>query len=55
MEAGRRVRVGEPAVLFLAAGFAEAVRALGCAGIALLYGFAASAIVLVCWLFLLAG
>jgi hypothetical protein len=47
--------MGEAAVVFLAAGFAEAVRALGWAGTALLYAFAASAVALVSWLFLLAG
>jgi hypothetical protein len=47
--------VGEAAVVFLAAGFAEAVRALGWTGTALLYVFASSAVVLVFWLFLLAG
>jgi hypothetical protein len=47
--------VGELAVVVLAAGFAEAVRALGWAGSALLYTFAASAVVLVSWLFALSG
>jgi hypothetical protein len=47
--------VGEAAVVFMAAGFAEAVRALGLAGTVLLYAFASSAVVLVLWLFLLAG
>ncbi|MDX6537524.1 MAG: hypothetical protein QOD37_1865 [Gaiellales bacterium] len=55
MDAARRRRVGEFAVVFLAAGFAEAVRALGLAGNVLLYLFASSAVVLVLWLFLLAG
>ena len=36
-------------------GFAEAVRALGWAGSVLLYAFSLSAIVLVFWLFVLAG
>jgi hypothetical protein len=55
MDAARRRRVGEFAVVFLAAGFAEAVRALGLAGNVLVYLFASSAVVLVLWLFLLAG
>ena len=55
MGEARRARVGEGAVVFLAAGFAEAVRALGWAGPVLLYGFASSAVALVFWLFLVAG
>ena len=51
----RRKRVGEMAVVFFAAGLAEAVRALGWAGSLLLYAFASSAVVLICWLFVLAG
>ena len=55
MQAGRRRRTGEVAFLFLAAGLAEAVRALGWAASFVLYGFALSAVMLVFWLFLLAG
>lgn len=55
MDATRPKRAGELAVVVLAAGFAEAVRALGWAGSALLYVFSLSAIVLVFWLFVLAG
>jgi hypothetical protein len=43
------------AVVVLAAGFAEAVRALGWAGSVLLYAFSLSAIALVFWLFVLAA
>jgi hypothetical protein len=41
--------------VFLAAGFAEAVRALGWVSSAMLYAFATSAAALVFWLFVLAG
>jgi hypothetical protein len=43
------------AILLLAAGLAGAVQALGWVATAVLYAFAASGIVLVLWLFLLAG
>jgi hypothetical protein len=49
------MRLGEAAVLFLAAGFSEAVRAFGWVSSAVLYAFALSAVALVFWLFLLAG
>jgi hypothetical protein len=55
MRAAGRRRVGESAVVLLAAGFAEAVRALGWAGSAMLYAFASSAVALVLWLFVYAG
>jgi hypothetical protein len=55
MQAARHRRVGEAAVVFLAAGFAEAVRALGWAGSLMLWAFASSAVALVFWLFVLAG
>ena len=56
MKAERRRRgAGEVAVVVLAAGFAEAVRAFGCAASMVMYAFAASAVVLVFWLFVLAG
>lgn len=55
MDAVRPRRAGELAVVVLSAGFAEAVRALGWAGSALLYAFSLSAIVLVFWLFAYAG
>ena len=48
-------RPGEVAVLLLAAGLAEAVRALGRVGSAVLYAFALSGVALVFWLFVLAG
>jgi hypothetical protein len=51
----RRRRVGELAVTVIAAGFAEAVRALGTAGSAVMYAFALTAVVLVFWLFGFAG
>jgi hypothetical protein len=54
MTAGRR-HSGEVAFLFLAAGLAEAVRALGWAASFVLYAFALSAVTLVFWLFVLAG
>jgi hypothetical protein len=47
--------VGELAVVVCAAGFAEAVRALGWASSLVLYAFAASGVALVFWLFVLAG
>jgi hypothetical protein len=47
--------VGEIAVVVCAAGFAEAVRALGWASSLVLYAFALSAVVLIAWLFVLAG
>jgi hypothetical protein len=55
MTTGRRRRSGEVAFLFLAAGLAEAVRALGWASSFVLYAFALSAVTLVFWLFVLAG
>jgi hypothetical protein len=55
MEAIRRRRAGELAVVVLAAGFAEALRALGWASSAVMYTFALSAVVLVFWLFAFAG
>jgi hypothetical protein len=55
MDATRPRRAGELAVVVLAAGFAEAVRALGWAGSVLLYAFSLSAIALVFWLFVLAA
>jgi hypothetical protein len=55
MQATRRIRTGEVAFLFLAAGLAEAVRALGWAASFVLYGFALGAVMLVFWLFVLAG
>jgi hypothetical protein len=51
---GRR-RAGEFAFVFLAAGLAEAVRALGWAASFVLYALALSAVTLVFWLFVLAG
>jgi hypothetical protein len=51
---GRR-RSGEAAFASLAAGLAEAVRALGWAASFLLYALAVSAVTLVFWLFVLAG
>lgn len=41
--------------MFLAAGLAEAVRALGWAASFVLYALAVSAVTLVFWLFVLAG
>jgi hypothetical protein len=55
MRTARRRRRGEAAFLFLAAGPAEAVRALGWASSFVLYAFALSAVTLVFWLFVLAG
>ena len=55
MDVARPKRMGELALVVLAAGFAESVRALGWAGSALLYVFASSAVALVLWLFLFAG
>ena len=55
MEVARRRRMGELALLVVAAGFAESVRALGWAGSVLLYVFASSAVALLFWLFLFAG
>jgi hypothetical protein len=46
---------GEVALVVLAAGLDEAVRAVGWFASAVLYAFAASAIVIVFWLFVLAG
>lgn len=48
-------RAGEAAFLFIAAGLAEAVRALGWATSLVLYAFALTAVTLVFWLFVLAG
>jgi hypothetical protein len=55
MDVARRRRMGELALLVVAAGFAESVRALGWAGSVLLYVFASSAVALLFWLFLFAG
>jgi hypothetical protein len=55
MRAERRRRPGEVAFLFLAAGLAEAVRALGWTATFVLYAFALSAVALVLWLFAFAG
>jgi hypothetical protein len=55
METAQRRRPGEVAFLFLAAGLAEAVRALGWAASFVLYAFALSAVTLVFWLFAFAG
>jgi hypothetical protein len=41
--------------MVIAAGFADAVRALGSAGLAVMYAFALTAVVLVVWLFGFAG
>jgi hypothetical protein len=51
----RHRRAGEVAFTFLAAGLAEAVRALGWAASFVLYAMALSAVTLVFWLFVLAG
>jgi hypothetical protein len=51
----QRRGMGEAAVVLLAAGLDEAVRAFGWLATAVLYAFAASAVVLVFWLFVLAG
>jgi hypothetical protein len=55
MTTAERTRPGEVAFLFLAAGLAEAVRALGWAASFVLYAFALSAVTLVLWLFAFAG
>jgi hypothetical protein len=55
MRAERRRSHGEVAFLFLAAGLAEAVRALGWTATFVLYAFALSAVTLVFWLFAFAG
>jgi hypothetical protein len=55
MAVARRRRAGETAFVYLAAGLAEAVRALGWATSFVLYAFALSAVTLVFWLFVLAG
>jgi hypothetical protein len=55
MAAVQRRRPGEAAFLLLAAGLAEAVRALGWTASLVLYAFALSAVILVLWLFLFAG
>ena len=55
MTAVERRRPGEVAFLFLAAGLAAAVRALGWAASFVLYAFALSAVTLVLWLFAFAG
>jgi hypothetical protein len=47
--------MGDAAVVLLAAGLDEAVRAFGWLATAVLYAFAASAVIIVFWLFVLAG
>ena len=46
---------GEVAVVLLAASLDQAVRAVGWVASAVLYAFAASSLVIVFWLFVLAG
>jgi hypothetical protein len=55
MHVAQRRQVGEVAVMVIAAGFAEALRAFGWASSAVMYAFALSAVVVVFWLFAFAG
>ena len=50
-----RRSMGDAAVVLLAAGLDEAVRAFGWLATAVLYAFAASAVIIVFWHFVLAG